>query len=148
MKKSVLFTTLILTVTASVVLSCTSDHNAQAEERKIEYAEYIDNPTEITFEEDSYDFGVVTEGEKVRHTYKFTNTGDQTLVLINVTGSCGCTVPEDWPKQPIPPGETGEIKVVFDSEGRAGNVRKNVRVEANINPSPQSVELTGVVKAR
>lgn len=141
----------ILTGAAAVLMTlsaCTSDSNADAEERKLEYAEYIDNPTEITYTETHYDFGTVTEGEQVRHTYEFTNAGDQNLVLINVTGSCGCTVPEDWPKQPIAPGEKGEIKVVFDSEGRVGNVRKNVRVEANTNPTLTTVELTGVVKPR
>ncbi|MCB9224007.1 MAG: DUF1573 domain-containing protein [Crocinitomicaceae bacterium] len=93
-----------------------------------------------------YDFGTVKEGEQVRHTYKFKNTGDKNLILINVKGSCGCTVPEDWPKDPIAPGETGEIKVVFDSQGRVGNVKKNVRVEANTNPSLTLLTLSGVVK--
>ena len=128
--------------------SCLSDSNGSPEERKVEYAKFIDNPTTIKYEENSFDFGTVIEGEQVRHSYKFTNTGDQPLILIGVTGSCGCTVPEEWPTHPIGPGETGEIKVVFDSNARVGNVRKNVRVEANTNPSTTSVELTGIVKAK
>lgn len=51
-------------------------------------------------------------------------------------------------KNPIEPGGTGEIKVVFDSQDRIGNVRKNVRVEANTNPSLSELTLTGVVKRK
>jgi archaellum component FlaG (FlaF/FlaG flagellin family) len=126
-------------------ISCTSNSEANAEERRNDFAAYIDNPTEMSFEDMEYDFGEVTEGKQVKYTFKFKNTGDQNLVLINVKGSCGCTVPEEWPKNPIAPGETGEIKVNFDSQGRVGNVRKNVRVEANTNPSLNILTLTGIV---
>lgn len=126
-------------------ISCTSNGEANAEERRNDFAAYIDNPTEMSFEDMEYDFGEVTEGKQVKYTFKFKNTGDQNLVLINVKGSCGCTVPEEWPKNPIAPGETGEIKVNFDSQGRVGNVRKNVRVEANTNPSLNILTLTGIV---
>lgn len=139
--------TLILGLALSVsLISCTSNNAADAEERKVEYAEFIDNPTEVSFEEMAYDFGEVKEGEEVRKTFKFKNTGDQTLILINVKGSCGCTVPEDWPKHPIEPGGTGEVSVVFDSKGRVGNVKKNVTVEANTNPTLSILTITGVVK--
>jgi hypothetical protein len=129
-----------------LTMACTTNTNADEEQRRTDFAEYIDDPTEISFVEMEYDFGTVREGEQVRHTYQFKNTGDKNLILINVKGSCGCTVPEDWPRNPIAPGETGEIKVVFDSQGRVGNVRKNVRVEANTNPSLNVLSLTGVVK--
>ena len=59
------------------------------------------------------------EGEKVEYTYKFTNAGTGDLVVTNAKAGCGCTVP-DWTKTPIKPGKEGEIKVVFDSEGREG----------------------------
>ena len=130
----------------TLFVACTSQGNVNAEERKIEFAEFIDNPTEISFEKMSFDFGTVKDGDMVHHTFKFKNTGDKNLILINVTGSCGCTVPEDWPKHPIAPGETGEIKVVFNSSGRVGNVKKNVSVEANTNPTLSVLNLSGVVK--
>lgn len=133
-------------VIAGALIGCnTGQSNVNAEERKIEYAEFIDNPTEISFESMNFDFGKVKDGEMVPHTFKFKNTGDQKLILINVTGSCGCTVPEDWPQYPIEPGGTGEIKVVFNSSGRVGKVRKNVRVEANTNPTMSVLTLTGEV---
>jgi hypothetical protein len=130
------------------IIGCTSNEGANVEERKLEYAEYIDDPTTVEFEHSEFDFGEAVDGDMVRHTYKFTNTGDKNLVLINVTGSCGCTVPESWPKHPIAPGETGEIEVVFNSNNRVGNVRKNIRVEANTNPSLTVLTLTGKVNAK
>lgn len=123
----------------------TGQSEVNAEERKIEYATFIDNPTEISFDEMNFNFGTVKDGEIVKHTFKFKNTGDKTLILINVTGSCGCTVPQEWPTYPIEPGGTGEIKVEFNSTGRVGEVRKNVRVEANTNPTMSILTLNGTV---
>jgi len=138
--------TFILLASAAILSACnTGQSGADTEERKVEYASFIDNPTEIAFEEMSYDFGTVKDGDIVEHTFKFKNIGEQTLILINVTGSCGCTVPEEWPQYPIEPGGSGEIKVEFNSTGRVGNVRKNVRVEANTNPTMTVLTINGVV---
>ena len=128
-----------------ILLSCTSNSETDTDQRRTDFAEFIDNPTEISFDEMEYDFGSVSEGDQVKHVFKFKNTGNQNLVLINVKGSCGCTVPEDWPKQPLAPGETGEISVNFDSHGRVGNVKKSVRIEANTNPSLNIVNIVGIV---
>ncbi|MCG8574116.1 MAG: DUF1573 domain-containing protein [Flavobacteriales bacterium] len=140
--------TLILFAAAFLILACTSNEAVNAEERKVEYAEYIDDPTTISFEQSEYDFGTATDGDMVRHTFKFTNSGDKNLILIDVTGSCGCTVPESWPQHPIAPGEGGEIEVVFNSNNRVGNVRKNIRVEANTDPTLTTLTLTGKVKEK
>ncbi|HIP37238.1 MAG TPA: DUF1573 domain-containing protein [Crocinitomix sp.] len=140
MKKIILGGLLLIAFTA-----CTNNQGQKVEERKLNFAEFIDQPTVITFEEMSYDFGTVKEGELVHKTFKFTNTGDKDLILINVKGSCGCTVPDEWPKQPIAPGKTEEIKVTFNSEGRVGNVQKSVRIEANTEPTVTTLTITGKV---
>jgi hypothetical protein len=127
------------------LVSCVSGAGENAEERKADYAEYVDLPTTIEFEEETHNFGQVTEGEMVKHTFKFKNSGNENLVLFDVKTSCGCTVPEDWPKQPIAPGDGGEIKVIFNSHDRAGQVNKSIRVEANTNPTVTTVLLTGEV---
>ncbi len=62
------------------------------------------------FAEESHDFGSINEGDVVEHTFKFKNVGDAPLIISSATASCGCTVPE-WPKEPIPVGEEGEIAV-------------------------------------
>ena len=104
--------------------------------------------TSITFEEDTYDFGEVMEGEKVVHVYKFKNTGKEPLVISNAKGSCGCTVPE-WPREPIPVGGSGEIKVQFDSKGKGkvggGAQAKKVTVTANTDPANTMLNIKGVV---
>lgn len=101
--------------------------------------------TSISFDETEYNFGTVTEGEKVKHIYKFKNTGKEPLVISSAKGSCGCTVPK-WPSDPIPPGGTGEIEVQFDSKGKPGKQTKQVTVTANTLPAQTFLKITGNVE--
>ncbi|MBT7825648.1 MAG: DUF1573 domain-containing protein [Bacteroidetes bacterium] len=70
----------------------------------------------IKFDETDHDFGDVIVNTYPKTTFKFSNIGDQPLVITNVKTSCGCTTPK-WPKDSIMPGGTGEIEVVFNSRG-------------------------------
>jgi hypothetical protein len=99
--------------------------------------------TSIKFDKDTYDWGTVMDGETVTHVFKFTNTGKEPLVINNAKGSCGCTVPE-WPRDPIAPGKTGEIKVVFDSKGKGavGGKEDSKRVTITANTDPVDTYLT------
>lgn len=94
------------------------------------------------FEEEVIDFGEIAQGEKVERVFKFTNVGDGDLIISNASGSCGCTVP-DWPKQPIAPGEKGEVKVVFDSNGKQGRQHKTVTLVANTTPNTTVIAIKG-----
>lgn len=89
--------------------------------------------TEITFDSYDHDFGQVKEGEQVEHTFMFTNTGENDLIISDAKGSCGCTVPY-YPREPIAPGATGEIRIKYDSKGKSGMQRKNVTITANTDP--------------
>jgi len=90
--------------------------------------------TSILWLDSTYrDLGKVKEGSKVEVSYHFKNTGDHNLILGNVSAQCGCTTP-DWPKEPIAPGQENVIKAVFNSEGRKGENRKEVYVNANTRP--------------
>jgi hypothetical protein len=109
---------------------------------------YASPITEITFETPTHNFGTVVDGDMVKHSFKFTNTGDKDLVLFGVNATCGCTVPEDWPKNPIAPGEGGEIKVIFNSLNKVGAVNKTVNVEANTNPTVSRITIMGEVLAK
>ena len=104
--------------------------------------------TSIEFEEDTYDFGEIMEGEKVVHIYKFKNTGKEPLVIANAKGSCGCTVPE-WPREPIPVGGSGEIRVQFDSKGKGkvggATQAKKVTLTANTDPANTFLNIKGKV---
>lgn len=101
-------------------------------------------PATVRFDGQTFDFGRVVAGEMVRHTYAFTNTGNTPLIIQNASASCGCTVPV-WPKEPIAPGQTGEIKVEFNSAGREGQQSKTVTIVANTDPSQMQLLLTGEV---
>ncbi len=104
--------------------------------------------TKLTFEENTFDYGTIMEGEKVTHVYSFTNSGDEPLIISNAKGSCGCTVP-DWPREPIAPGDKGEIKVVFDSKGKGKvggqNQSKRVTITANTDPANSYLTIKGSV---
>ena len=103
------------------------------------------NVAKITFEEESFDFGEVEEGDVVTHVYKFTNTGKVPLVISNARSTCGCTVPS-WPKDPIPPGEGGELEVRFNTKNKKEKQQKPVTVTANTYPSNTKVFLSGYVR--
>jgi len=101
---------------------------------------------DIKFEEELFEFGEITQGEKVEHTFMFTNTGEADLIVTSAKGSCGCTVPE-WPKKPSKPGEKGEINVVFNSEGKKGRQHKKVTIVANTQPSTNVIAISGEIIA-
>lgn len=98
----------------------------------------------INFQEEFHDFGEVPEGEIVEHTFTFTNEGEGPLIISNAAGSCGCTVPE-WPRQPIAPGQQGQIKVSFNSKGRAGRQDKRVTLTTNAVPQSKVLNITSTV---
>ena len=87
----------------------------------------------ISFDKKNWDFGTITDGEVVEHTFRFINTGTSNLVISSASASCGCTIP-NWPKEPIAPGEKGEIKVEFNSNGKKDMVTKDITILANTNP--------------
>lgn len=84
----------------------------------------------ITFQEESFDFGDIHQGDKVEHVFKFENTGTEPLIITNVQTTCGCTAP-NWPRDPIAPGQASEIKVVFNSAGKIGRQNKVITVVSN-----------------
>ena len=102
--------------------------------------------TGINFATSKKDFGKVLSTSSNSHTFVFTNTGTEPLVISNAKGSCGCTVPE-WPKEPILPGDKGEIKVVYKPNGQSGKQTKQVTVTANTNPANSILTITGDIQA-
>ena len=86
------------------------------------------------FEEIEHDFGKIIQGESVSFEFKFTNVGKTDLIIVDVSTSCGCTVPS-FPRTPIRPGEQGAIKVSFNSAGKFGFQAKNAVVVANTQPN-------------
>ena len=88
-----------MVIAALGLTSCGGGQANEGGEQEITTAN-VESTTTISYENDVYDFGSITQGEKVNHTFNFTNTGESDLVIVSAKGSCGCTVPS-WPKEPI-----------------------------------------------
>jgi hypothetical protein len=103
----------------------------------------------LTWDENTFDFGNIRQGEKVEHTFKFRNTGSQPLVITNVSTQCGCTTPKGWPRDPVMPGAQGEITISFDSAGKIGRQNKVATVISNAaNTKSNQLLLSGIVSEK
>lgn len=92
-----------------------------------------------------YDFGTVTQGETVTHSFILTNNGGDLLKIIHVQTSCGCTAatPE---RNELAPGESTNLEVTFNSTGRYGAQKKNITIKSNDPENPLlKLTLTGSV---
>lgn len=102
--------------------------------------------TQMKFKNDKHEFGNVEVNSENKYSFAFTNSGTEPLKISNAKGSCGCTVP-NWPKEPILPGQSGNIDVVFrPSKGQAGTKQtKTVTVSANTSPENTILKITAFV---
>ena len=102
--------------------------------------------TQMKFKNDKHEFGNVEVNSENKYSFAFTNSGTEPLKISNAKGSCGCTVP-NWPKEPILPGQSGNIDVVFrPSKGQAGSKQtKTVTVSANTSPENTILKITAFV---
>lgn len=117
-----------------IILLFTSGVFAQAE-----------NGPDFKFVETKHDFGDITQGDDVEHYFKFTNVGKEPLVISRIVTTCGCTAPT-WPKEPIKPGESGKIKIVFNSTGKIGRQNKVVTILSNsVNQKEQLFIVANII---
>lgn len=97
----------------------------------------------IKFNKLVHDYGTIYQNADGNSEFSFTNKGDQPLVLSSVRSSCGCTVPQ-WPKEPILPGQSGSIRVTYDTK-RIGTISKQVTVLSNATESQVTLNIKGNV---
>lgn len=138
----------------TIFMSCKNENNKSAQsgsENKtsglVDPIADTSNYTTIQWLDSVQQFGKVTDGEKVLISFNFKNTGNKPLIITNVTAGCGCTVPEK-PEAPIAPGKEGIIKAEFNSEGRVGQVTKNVTVTCNTITQNYTLLFEGEVIAK
>ena len=98
------------------------------------------------FDQIEHDFGTIKQGDVVEHVFSFTNNGEAPLIIQSAVGSCGCTVPT-YTREPIPPGESGEMTVVFDSKGKVNLQNKTVTITANTWPKKTTLRIKAMVEA-
>ena len=100
----------------------------------------------LVWDQATFDFGDLRQGDKVEYTFRFTNTGTQPLIISNVSTQCGCTAPKGWPRTPVMPGGKGEITISFDSTGKIGRQNKVAIVVSNaVNQKANHLLLSGNV---
>ena len=92
-------------------------------------AQEVKNGAEIEFEKTVHDYGNVPYNGNGECEFRFTNTGNEPLIVQKPKSSCGCTIPT-WPKEPILPGESEVIKVTYRTN-RPGTINKTVTVTSN-----------------
>ncbi|MBI9035239.1 MAG: DUF1573 domain-containing protein [Bacteroidales bacterium] len=90
-----------------------------------------------------YEYGEISKNSNGWSEFKFTNTGNQPLVLSRVKATCGCTVPT-WPRQPILPGKSEVIKVKYNTK-KAGPFNKSIIIESNASQTPVICRIKGKV---
>lgn len=94
--------------------------------------------------EKDYDFGLMKEvaGPKTGVS-RFVNLGPDTLSVLDVRPSCGCTSAE-YTEDPIAPGDTAVIRYTYDPAMRPGKFAKHVRVSLS-DGSSASIAISGNV---
>ena len=132
MKKAIVVSVLVL---AASFVSCDQDASKKIKSENLELAKERDNEIKLggprfEFDKMEHDFGTIDEGDVVETVFSFTNVGKSELIITSAKGSCGCTVP-DWPKEPIMPGEAGEIKVKFNSYRKPNLQQKQITLLTN-----------------
>tara|TARA_B000000557_G_C20736609_1_gene426639 strand:+ start:473 stop:919 length:447 start_codon:yes stop_codon:yes gene_type:complete len=122
---------IIFLLASFILISCNESASSKIKSDNQNKTQVQQSYAEITFDRIFHDFGTIKEGEIAKTVFSFTNTGENDLYIVDAIGSCGCTVPK-YPKNiPIKPGESGEIEVNFDSNGRPSLQQKMVKVSAN-----------------
>jgi hypothetical protein len=139
-------------ISSSLFISCGNGSGSAAskinkdnlENAKSRDVEIKNGAASISFESTEYDFGTVNEGEIVETTFRVTNSGTTDLVITDAKVTCGCTVPI-WPKKPIKPGQTEDVKVKFNTNGKKNRQQKNITLITNTETGREILTLKGMV---
>lgn len=98
----------------------------------------------FSFTNDTHFFGLIPEGNPVEWDFDFKNTGKEAIVIKEAHASCGCTIPS-YPKEPIQPGASGKIHVIYNTKGRPGVFNKDVTITSNARQQPMVLHISGEV---
>ncbi|PWG79582.1 DUF1573 domain-containing protein [Pararcticibacter amylolyticus] len=102
-----------------------------------------DQQPEFKFEKETNDFGKIAQGKPVTYEFKFTNIGEQPLILSDVQSSCGCTVPK-FTRVPVKKGDSGVITVTFNAAA-PGSFNKLLTIKSNAKTPVKYLYIKGEV---
>ena len=105
----------------------------------------IAQQAEFKFQDKVQRLGKVIEGEIIESSFSFTNVGDEPLIITDCEVACECTE-VIFPKEPILPGESKEIIVKFDTNGKIGYQDRTITIHSNAKKSPAKIRFTLTVK--
>jgi len=99
----------------------------------------------IKINESKKNFGFVKRGTLVKNIYEIENTGNQPLIITDAEVQCSCTEVE-FPKQPILPGQTARISVLFNTTSVYGRQDRIVFIKSNADGSEElKLRFKGIV---
>ena len=101
------------------------------------------NAGRLFLQANEFDFGTVTQGEKLTKEFKVKNSGKNTLEVYRLKSSNGF-VSADIGKSKLKAGESTTIKVVYNTEGVAGTSPRTITVISN---DPVNPEQTIIIKS-
>jgi len=90
----------------------------------------------LVLKETEFNFGKIPQGKPVTHIFEITNIGKDSLKILNVQASCGCTTPEWDRNKPVAPGATAKITVGYNAAAE-GPFTKPVTITYNGTESKQ-----------
>ncbi|AEH01777.1 DUF1573 domain-containing protein [Lacinutrix sp. 5H-3-7-4] len=129
--------------------SCKEDATKKIDESNVTAAAVRDAASSkypvIEFNKTEHDFGEIINGTPVETVFTYKNTGEAPLVITDVKSSCGCTIPKDWSREPLAPGDEGKFTVKFNGKGN-GKTSKAITVTANTEKGREVVKITSFVK--
>jgi hypothetical protein len=102
----------------------------------------------ISFDEKVKDYGDIVYGDSISYTFKFTNTGNEDLIISDIKTTCSCTT-RKYTEGPIAPGKQGEMTVSFNSKNqdKTGRQRKAITVISNaVNNYEQVIFICNVLE--
>jgi len=130
--------------------SCGDDPFSKVKSENVEQAVVRDNSISkfpiMSFDKKVHDFGTIEDGAAQETVFSYTNTGEAPLVISEIKSSCGCTLPQDWSKAPLLPGESSQFTVNFNGKG-VNKTSKTVTIKANTKSGTESVRITAFINS-
>ena len=131
-----------------VLTSCGDDPFSKVKSENVKSAAVRDNTPfkypVMSFDRKVHDFGTIDDGVPQETVFSYTNTGEAPLVISDIKSTCGCTVPQDWSRAPLLPGESSKFTVKFNGKG-ANKTTKTVTINANTQNGSESVRIIAFI---
>ena len=131
-----------------VLTSCGDNPFSKVKSENVKSAAVRDNTPfkypVMSFDRKVHDFGTIDDGVPQETVFSYTNTGEAPLVISDIKSTCGCTVPQDWSRAPLLPGESSKFTVKFNGKG-ANKTTKTVTINANTQNGSESVRIIAFI---